>query len=232
MRATAIAFLASLSLAACTVAPPSPRPAGPSGALPPPEVAVTNFTTVVRDVEPVAERVCRREVPGQNCDFLITVDTSPRQPPNAFQTVDRAGRPVIVLTVALIANMRNRDEIAFVLGHEAAHHIRGHLPRQQQSAVAGAILAGILASAGGAEGAAIRQAQDVGATVGARAFSKEFELEADALGTVITARAGYDPVVGSAYFTRAPDPGNVFLGTHPPNAQRIDIVRRTAESLR
>ena len=38
--------------------------------------------------------------------------------------------------------------------------------------------------------------------------------------------AGYDPVRGAAYFTRIPDPGNKFLGTHPPNASRIETVRQ------
>ncbi|MGB0799102.1 MAG: peptidase M48, partial [Planktomarina sp.] len=30
---------------------------------------------------------------------------------------------------------------------------------------------------------------------------------------------------GAAYFTRIPDPGNRFLGTHPPNGARITTVR-------
>ena len=61
--------------------------------------------------------------------------------------------------------------------------------------------------------------------------SKEFELEADALGTIITSRAGYQPVVGAQFFNRIPDPGNRFLGTHPPNSQRIATVERTAAGL-
>ncbi|MDJ0629402.1 MAG: M48 family metallopeptidase [Rhodobacter sp.] len=232
MRSAALAILTSLALAACAVAPPAPAPAPrASGDLPSPQQAADNFAAVVRKVEPVAERFCQAETPRQNCDFLITVDTTRRQPPNAFQTVDRAGRPVIVLTVALVAEVRNRDEMAFVLGHEAAHHIRGHIPRQQQSAVAGAVLGGILASIGGAGADAVRTAQDIGASVGARAYSKEFELEADALGTLIAYHAGYDPVVGAEYFNRIADPGNVFLGTHPPNDQRIETVRRTAAGL-
>jgi predicted Zn-dependent protease len=56
-------------------------------------------------------------------------------------------------------------------------------------------------------------------------------LEADALGTVITKRAGYDPVRGAAFFTQIADPGDRFLGTHPPNAKRIDTVKRVNDSL-
>jgi len=77
----------------------------------------------------------------------------------------------------------------------------------------------------------VRSAQELGAAVGARTYSKEFELEADRLGTIITKRAGYDPLRGAEFFTRIPDPGNRFLGTHPPNAQRIQTVRETAARL-
>jgi predicted Zn-dependent protease len=73
----------------------------------------------------------------------------------------------------------------------------------------------------------VRRAEDLGAEVGARAYSKEFELEADALGTLIAFRAGFDPANGARYFERRPDPGNRFLGTHPPNAARAGIVAAT-----
>jgi predicted Zn-dependent protease len=88
-----------------------------------------------------------------------------------------------------------------------------------------------LASLTGADTGAIRSAQELGATVGARTYSKEFELEADALGTVLAARAGFNPVRGAEFFNRIPDPGNRFLGSHPPNAERIAVVRRTAAGM-
>ncbi|MDJ0860305.1 MAG: M48 family metalloprotease, partial [Dinoroseobacter sp.] len=107
--------------------------------------------------------------------------------------------------------------------------------RQQEAqlgAMAGGILASILTSGSSAAGGEIiDQAMQAGAFVGARAYSKDKELEADALGTVITARAGYDPVRGAAFFSRIPDPGDQFLGTHPPNAERIQVVRQVAAGL-
>lgn len=229
------ALILGLALAGCDVPTevrPAPGPAPVQTSAPPTrldaDTAVRNFVTVVSDMEPVAERECRRRAPGQNCDFQIVVDDRRGQPPNAFQTLDRNGRPIVAFTLALIAEARNRDEIAFIMGHETAHHIAGHIPRAQQSAAAGAIVGGLAAAVLGTD---VQTAQNLGASVGARRFSKDFELEADALGTIITARAGYDPVRGAAYFQRIPDPGNRFLGTHPPNADRIDIVRRTAAGL-
>lgn len=188
-----------------------------------------NFRTVVTRVEPVAERICRERSPGLNCDFRIVVDDRENAPPNAFQTVDENGRPIIAFTLSLISVTRNQDELAFVMAHEAAHHIQGHLQQQQQNATLGALILGQLVSGAGV--GTQRAAQRLGASLGVRSFSKDFELEADALGTRIAAAAGYDPVNGAAFFTRIPDPGNSFLGTHPANADRIATVQRVAASL-
>ncbi|WP_297771343.1 M48 family metallopeptidase [uncultured Roseovarius sp.] len=233
-----ISVLGLLVLAGCVdvvdsgpVERPAPQDTPRPVAKAPTRAQVQQFMTVVERVEPVAERECRARAPGLNCDFRIVVDDRPGQPSNAYQTVDRAGRPILAFTLPLIAQVRNRDELAFVMGHEAAHHISGHIPRQQQNAAAGAILLGGLAAITGANQSVVDQAVDIGAGVGARSYSKNFELEADALGTVITHRAGYNPVQGAEFFTQIPDPGNRFLGTHPPNAQRIDTVRRVAAGL-
>lgn len=197
----------------------------------PVEMAARNFVAVVGQVEPVAERYCQTMRRVANCDFQIVIDDRPGQPPNAFQTLDQSGRPILAFTVALLRDARNREELAFVLGHEAAHHIAGHIPRQQNSAMAGAVLAGILAQVGGAGEEAIARAQDLGATVGARHYSKEFELEADSLGAEIAFVAGYDPRIGAAFFDRLPDPGDQFLGSHPANADRKRVVAQTVAAL-
>ncbi len=237
MRPLAILFALGL-LAGCevTTAPPPGRaapPRIPTASAPVVDrvsasEAVANFQTVVRRVEPVAEQVCRARTQGVNCDFHIVVDTRPGLPPNAFQTLDGAGRPTIGFTRSLIAEARNQDEIAFILGHEASHHIRGHIPRQQQQAVGGAILGTIAGAALGVDAATADTLQRIGGTVGARRYAKNYELEADELGTIITLRAGYNPVRGAEFFNRIPDPGDSFLGTHPPNAERVATVRRTA----
>lgn len=235
MRAVLLA--AALFVAGCggivvTGPAPAPQAARPSPAAPV-EVsrAASTFVAVVNRVEPVAESVCRRNAPRLDCDFRIVVDDRPGLPPNAFQTLDAQGRPVIGFTLALIRDARNADELAFILGHEAAHHIAGHIPQSQQRAAEGALLGGLLATLGGFDAQGVDTVSRLGATVGARRFSKDFELEADAIGTVIAARAGFDPLRGAEFFTRSPDPGNRFLGSHPPNADRIAIVRRTAAQL-
>lgn len=190
-----------------------------------------DFKTIVAQVEPVAESICRAKPGQRNCDFRIILDKRTSSPPNAFQTLSESGQPLLVINQTLINQLKNADEIAFVLSHEAAHHISDHIQKQQASTYATALAAGLAAAAVGASSSAISAAQEVGAYTGSRVYSKGFELEADSLGAQIAYHAGYDPVKGVAYFSRARDPGDVFLGTHPPNAQRIDAVRKTMAKL-
>jgi len=241
IRRISILIGLALTVAACTpqVVPPKAPPASdgpkvtfpdnPSPLLPAdpnrldPRTAVLNFIDVVETIEPVAEAVCRERAPSMNCDFQIVVDDAVNAPPNAFQTVDATGRPIIAFTIPLIAIARNKDELAFIMAHEAAHHIEGHLGQLQRNASLGADLAGALFGT--------NDARNIGAAVGGRVYSKDFELEADALGALIAKRAGYDPLIGAAFFQRIPDPGNRFLGTHPANSDRIATVRRAVAGL-
>lgn len=215
----------------------TPQPAPQQASVPSAQVqervnrAARRFISVVETVEPVAEAECRRITNNWPCDFRIVVDDRPGQPPNAFQTEDNLGRPILAFNLPLIISVRNDDELAFVMGHEAAHHILKHLAKTRESATVGAVIFSGIAAITGATAEGVRSAEELGAIVGARSYSKEFELEADQLGTIIAARAGYDPVRGSEFFTRIPDPGNQFLGSHPPNAARVEIVRRTAAAL-
>ena len=228
-------FAISLVLGGCVTTYPATPPVAQAVAIAPtqpPRAAAETFLSVIAQVEPVAENYCRSRGVARNCDFRIVVDDRPGQPPNAFQTLDKANRPVIGFTLALIADARNADELAFVLGHEAAHHISGHIPKRQDQALSGAILAGVLAQASGLSAEEVRAAQNIGAEVAARSYSREFELEADALGAEIALRAGYDPVRGTGFFDRLPDPGDKFLGSHPPNAERKALVVSTVRRLR
>ena len=223
MRLTTLLLALSL-LAGCvsTASLPTPPVSG---------AGTVSFTAVSSRVEAVAERECRVRLRGGNCDFVILVEDDPAAGLNAFQTLSRNGRPVIIVTAELIEAVRNPDELAFVIGHEAAHHIRQHIAQQVDAARQGALVFGVLAQLGGGDDTAVREAAQLGAAVGAQRYSQEHELEADQLGTIISARAGYDPVLGALFFNRLPDPGNRIYSTHPPNAARQQIVRETAAAL-
>ncbi len=231
-------ILSLLLLAACVApAPVAPVPPPSETTLSNAEIerranaAARQFIEVVDTVEPVAEAECRKRRRQGPCDFQIVIDDTYGQAPNAFHSVDDSGRPLLAFNLALILAVRNADELAFIMGHEAAHHIAGHIERGRGQAIVGSQILGGVATIAGGDDAAIRAGLELGATLGRRSFSKDFELEADALGTVIAHRAGYDPVRGAEFFARLPDPGNRFLGTHPPNLARVETVRRVAAAL-
>lgn len=227
-----------LGMAACAPLPmdQGAPPAGPYTAPAPAPVLVNDgspqstarmFVSVMRRMEPAVEREClERRTQPINCDFQFVVDDRPGQEANAFQTIDPTGRPVIGFTLALIAQARNGDEIAFVVGHEASHHILNHLDRKAGAAAAGAVILGRIASVYGNNPEAIETAQRIGASVGSRYYSRDWELQADYLGAIMTLNAGFDPINGSLFFQRIPDPGDHILGTHPPRAARLEQVRR------
>ncbi|MEM1363431.1 MAG: M48 family metalloprotease [Pseudomonadota bacterium] len=230
MRVSVLALLLLPLIAACSAPTLTPvRPASPPTQAVTP--AVVSFDQVVGKVKPVAEATCRQSLPRGPCSFKVIIDTSATDKVNAFQTVDRQGRPLLVFTAGIVEAFNNQDEMAFVLGHEAAHHIEQHLAQIAQTAGAFTSIFETAAAASGitVEGQAL--AGELGELFGSRVYSKQFELEADALGTVIAKRAGFDPVRGAQFFGRLPDPGDQFLGTHPPNAERVAVVKSVAAQL-
>ena len=170
-----IAFLFVSACQVTTTAPRAPSAAAPQGQ-PVSRDVRDRFQTVVERVAPVAVSTCQARTRGRDCRFQIFVDTRPGLPVNAFQTEDRSGRPVIVFTLPLVQQARNADELAFVLGHETAHHILGHLSRTQTNAAQGALIGAVLAGALGVDGASAEALSRQGAAIGSRTFSKEFEL--------------------------------------------------------
>lgn len=243
----AVTIAAGLALTGCGTVPPEANlPAGQgstqqpiSAPTPAPDRpqrdaagAARAFVTVMRKMEPAVEREClQRRTQPINCDFQFVVDDRAGLEPNAFQTVDSRGRPIIGFTLSLIAAARNDDELAFVVGHEASHHILGHLTQKSRAATAGAVLGGILGAYTG-DAAVAQTAQRIGATISARSFSKEWELQADYLGSIVTLNAGYDPTNGARFFERIPDPGDRILGSHPSRAARVAQVNRAVADYR
>ena len=242
-RIRAIILAGLLGLSACAPMPVEQaggRPQAPAPVPPPtlqsdgsPESTARTFIAVMRRMEPAVERECiQRRTQPINCDFQFVIDDRPGLEPNAFQTVDDRGRPIIGFTLSLIAATRNGDEIAFVVGHEASHHILNHLERKSGAAAAGAVILGSIASVYGVNQSAVETAQRIGASVGSRYYSRDWELQADYLGAIMALNAGFDPVNGARFFQRIPDPGDHILGTHPSRAARLAQVTRAVADVR
>lgn len=215
---------------------PSVAPAAPAG----PARTQRDFYRVLARVEPAAERLCRQEspdAPAAWCDYRVTLVRDPGEAPNAWQSEGADGRPDIHFAATLLPLMDDDDEIAFVLSHEAGHHIASHVAKQGQQQALGAMLGGLAAAVGNAYGIPVSQddAMSMGAAVGGRAYSQTYELEADTIGAFIAARAGYDPERGAAFFNQpeiASAGGLPILVSHPGSAQREATVARAAAEIR
>lgn len=202
------------------------------------------FERVAKRVEPHAEAMCRQETPERDCDLIIRVDLDPTKPANAHQTVNSDG-PLIIVTSPLLQGTKNDDEVAFVMGHEAGHHIAKHLDKQVQQQLAGALIFGVAAAYAGSgsynpyQQQNVENAMNAGAAIGSVAYSQTYELEADMLGAYIAEAAGYDAEKGSLLFARR-EGGNVagengamsLWSTHPRSPQRIATVRYAVAAAR
>lgn len=129
---------------------------------------------------------------------------------------------------------KSEEGVAVVMGHEVAHAIANHgAERMSQSLMAqgitqlGAIGAGI--ATGNQQVMEIAgQALGIGSTLGyVLPNSRKQESEADKMGIIFMAMAGYNPSESVEFWKRMADAGKnsqkppKMLSTHPADAQRI-----------
>ena len=98
----------------------------------------------------------------------------------------------IFLTKGLYRRLNNEAELAGVLAHEVGHVIRKHHLKLLQKSQAIAALGSFFGSKLGSEDQLIQNIIGNGAEVVARSLDKDAEYEADRIGMVLSARAGYD----------------------------------------
>lgn len=184
------------------------------------------------------------EQEGFNCNVNVAIDREMTQR-NAYFTYINS-QPIIRISMPMLRDTQSDDEVAFVLGHEYGHLIGRHIEKQQQQAVAGALILGTITAAANSYSAsyggyydtdAVGQSVELGAALGTQAYSQSYELESDALGTRIATAAGYDPIKGAMFFARPEaaktSAGNLsFWGTHPPDEKRLATVIATSDEIK
>lgn len=151
----------------------------------------------------------------------FTFEPLPIAAVNAFAL---PGGYVFVTQGLLEACRRDRDELAFVVGHEMGHVVREHALERMvgRSALAGAVralpAARLIGGLAGRGGLALLE----------KAHSREQEEEADSLGLRMAEAAGFDPL-GSVRFLqrlmRPGDPPRGYLASHPDPGARIERIR-------
>jgi predicted Zn-dependent protease len=173
------------------------------------------------------------KAPHYNWEFRTIENNTP----NAFCL---PGGKVAVYS-GLLPITRTEAGLATVIGHEVAHALAHHSAERlsDQKMVSGAtLLAGAgLAVAGGRNGAGYAPmamaAMGAGASVGILLpMSRTQESEADRIGLVLMALAGYDPreAIGLWERMRAASRGQKkepeWLSTHPTDDSRLADIRR------
>ena len=190
--------------------------------------------------DPKLERTVARVVgrltaatPDQAETYRVTLLDSPSV--NAFALPGG----YLYVTRGLLALADDSAELAAVLAHEMAHVIADHglaRARREEATTVAARTAGLVMSTAEAR---IAMARD---KVDAASFSRQQELEADQIGTVMMARAGYDPAAAVSFldsmeaYTRyragGADADRMdFLASHPAAPQRLSKLRSLAASL-
>src|SRR5207253_5146545 len=149
------------------------------------------------------------------------------------------GGPMFV-NRGMIEAAHTEGEVAGVMAHELSHVVVRHGTAQASKAtkyevgqVAGAVLGAII---GGGWGQVISQGTQFGLGAAFLRFSREYETQADLLGSQIMARAGYDPRDMAEMFRtieRESGPGGPqWLSDHPNPGDRYNYILKEAQSLR
>jgi len=144
------------------------------------------------------------------------------------------GGKVVVYT-GLLPVARNEEGLAVVMGHEIAHAVANHGAERMSQALLAQMGGVALAVAVKDQPAETRQlymaAFGLGATVGVMLpYSRLHESEADHLGLIFMAIAGFDPRGAVDFWERMAreNKGKAppeFLSTHPSDQRRIDDIR-------
>jgi predicted Zn-dependent protease len=164
---------------------------------------------------------------GYNWEFNLVKDSSV----NAWAM---PGGKVVVYT-GILPVAKNENGLATVMGHEIAHAVARHGNERMSQALltqlGGVALSVALSENPSQTSNLFMAAYGIGAQVGILLpYSRLQESEADHLGLIFMAMAGYDPRGAVAFWQRmaAQDKGGAppeFLSTHPANETRINQIK-------
>ena len=141
----------------------------------------------------------------------------------------------IVVYEGLLPVTQDEASLAIVLGHEIAHAVAKHSAERLSNAykqqyglqVLGAVASGMGVSSGTIQlGQLVAEAGGQFFTAG---FSRKQESEADHMGLIFAAMAGYDPQVAVSFWQRMSQASgggsNSLLSDHPSDADRISDLQ-------
>lgn len=160
--------------------------------------------------------------PAQQCAF--NVQLAGGDSVNAYAD----GKSVHVFQ-GMMRFAENDDELSLVVAHEIAHDAMNHIEKKKQNSELGSLF-DIMAAAVGVN------TNGSFARAGGRAYSQDFEAEADYVGLYIMARAGL-PIADAPQFWRrmaAAHPETIkgsFNATHPATPERFLAMEKTIKEI-
>lgn len=136
----------------------------------------------------------------------------------------------IFVTKGLLARMRSESELAGVLAHEIAHVLRKHHLNAMKNAGGMGVITDLVASQAKFDSNLKNLAANAFKDLYAKGLDKGDEYDADRVGVVIAARAGFDPyglpaVIQTLQSQSGQDSNfSLMFETHPSPADRLDSL--------
>lgn len=140
----------------------------------------------------------------------------------------------VFVTRGLLLRLHSEAELAGVLAHEISHVLKRHhlvaIQKNAKTGLAGDLLSIAIDNSSSQYSEWKKKAVGVSTELYARGLDKEDEFEADRMGVVIAARAGYDPYGLPAVLQMLdgmnPQDGSLALmfKTHPAALQRLQLL--------
>ena len=181
-------------------------------------------------VQKVGQRiaeVAKQDIAYADWEFIVIEDDDMM---NAFAM---PGGKVAVYT-GLLKITKSDDELAIVIGHEVAHVAARHSNERLSQKGITSVFLNLSSIALSVVGLGFYESQAVLSAVGAGAefglmlpYSRQHENEADVIGLLYAAEAGYDPYAAITFWERVKamseedDKFPAFLSTHPSDETRI-----------
>lgn len=134
------------------------------------------------------------------------------------------------VNTGLLAVATSDDELAVVMGHEAAHAIARHGAERISRAIALQAAIGVALASDRVDPKLVLATAAAYGVLGETAFSRNEESEADHIGLLIAADAGYDPRAAVGFWRKMGALGGAkppeFLSTHPSDETRASRLER------
>lgn len=140
----------------------------------------------------------------------------------------------IVVYEGILPYTQDETGLAVVLGHEVAHAVAKHANERMSNQMATQYGTAAVGAALGGSSTAVQQAASVVLGLGTQygillPYSRKQELEADKLGLIFMAMAGYDPSQAAGFWQRMSQQGGStpeFMSTHPSDNTRIKQIQK------